>query len=182
MSEVREHPIVVGVSGSAASLRALRWAAQDSQLRCCRLHVVHAWQPAPRALYAGYARHDHDEQQRAAGRTLASALHGVFGVDLPVHLSAEVIEGVPERALVEVSAGAELLVLGSASAPTDIGRSIGPVIRSCLSRAQCPVVVIGAPVSTGADCEERQYIDGEAAASGESAALVATPVCAGSVV
>jgi len=47
----------------------------------------------------------------------------------------------PERALVDSSAAADLLVLGSESGLT-AGRSAGPVIRACLSRAYCPVVVI----------------------------------------
>jgi len=62
---------------------------------------------------------------------------------------------VAERVLVDLSAGADLLVLGSASGLTD-GRSIGPVIRGCLSRAHCPVVVVGPEGPPGS---EPDYLD-----------------------
>ncbi len=62
---------------------------------------------------------------------------------LPTMSVTEIIEGEPERALAQKSEGADLLVLGSASARGPAGRPLGPVIRTCLSRANCPVVVLG---------------------------------------
>ncbi len=40
-------PVVVGVDGSACSLAALRWAAQEAALRRASLRILHAWTPLP---------------------------------------------------------------------------------------------------------------------------------------
>ncbi len=136
--------IVVGASGSRASQRALRWAADEAGRRNARLVIVRAWQPAEAAFYAAHAEQpDAAHQRQAATRELASTLRAAFGENLPPRLVTEVTEGMPERVLADRTADADLLVLGSTSSPTVVGRSVGPVIRSCLSRAHCPVVVIG---------------------------------------
>jgi len=145
--------ILVGVSGSRASARALQWAADEARRRSARLVVVRAWLPAQAAFYAGQTEHDADHARQRATRELASALRATFGEKLPPGVQAEVTEGMAERVLVERSAGADMLVLGSTSAPVVVGRAIGAVIRSCLSRAHCPVVVIG-PEEDCADQED----------------------------
>jgi nucleotide-binding universal stress UspA family protein len=89
------------------------------------------------------SHHDAARQRQDAEHELAAVLEEAFGQELPDGLVSEVIEGTAERALVDRSAGADMVVLGSTSSPTAGGRSIGPVIRSCLSRAHCPVVIIG---------------------------------------
>jgi nucleotide-binding universal stress UspA family protein len=136
--------IVVGVSGSGASLRALGWAAQEASRREAGLEIILAWQPQQTACYAvQVGRADHRQQQEAAGRKLAAILSSIVDGKLPDSLTANVVEGPAERVLAGRSVGAAMLVLGSTSSPTLSDGSIGPVIRSCLSRAACPVVVVG---------------------------------------
>lgn len=136
--------IVVGVSGSRASAAALRWAAEEARRRDARLVAVRAWESAQHAHYAVPAGHQNPEHLRQAVTwELAGTLRSAFGARLPGNLFTEVVEGKAERVLVDRSAGADVIVLGSTSSPGFSGRSIGPVIRSCLSRAHCPVVVIG---------------------------------------
>jgi nucleotide-binding universal stress UspA family protein len=139
--------VVVGVSGSAASAAALRWAAHEARRRGARLVAVRAWLPSQPAFYAVDAGHDADHERQAATSELAATLRATFGAKPPPGMFTEVTAGMPERVLVERSAGAEMLVLGSTSASNPAGASVGPVIRSCLSRAHSPVVVIG-PEST----------------------------------
>ena len=68
----------------------------------------------------------------------------VFGPQPPAGVSSELTQGIAERVLVDRSAGANLLVLGEAAPPPLAGRAIGSVIRACLRRAFCPVVVVSA--------------------------------------
>jgi nucleotide-binding universal stress UspA family protein len=144
MSSVRRPRVLVGVSGSTASLIALQWAAEEARHRQARLEVVLVWQPPSTAPYAVQAPHsDHRQMQDAAGRALAASINSLGQANLPGGLTADVVEGMPERVLAERSVDAAMLVLGSTSSPVQAGRSIGPVIRGCLSRAGCPVVVIG---------------------------------------
>jgi nucleotide-binding universal stress UspA family protein len=156
--------IVVGVSDSVASKTALRWAAGEARRRGSRLVVVRVWEPAHIASYVPHAQHvDAASDRRAVTSELANALYGTFGAKLPSYLFTKVIEGRPERVLADESAGADMIVLGSTSAPTIIGRSIGPVIRSCLSRAHCPVVVIN-PEDMASRCQHQRGISADAVA------------------
>jgi nucleotide-binding universal stress UspA family protein len=144
MTTTRQPAIVVGVSGSPASLTALRWAAGETARLHGQLRAVLIWTSQPYAPYVPQPRPPSQEQCRErAHRDLATAVRAVFGPVLPGYLVTEVVEGQPERVLADQSAGADLLVLGSASAHSPAGPSLGPVIRTCLSRAHCPVVVVG---------------------------------------
>jgi nucleotide-binding universal stress UspA family protein len=135
--------IVAGVSGSPASARALRWAAEEAKRRRGRLKVVLAWRIQQRAFYApAPAPQELAARQQRASDGLAATVRAVLGPELAGQVSTEVTEGNPERALVDSSAGADLLVLGAASGQPAEG-SLGPVVRTCLSRAHCPVVVVG---------------------------------------
>jgi nucleotide-binding universal stress UspA family protein len=145
MSNDRQQLIVVGVSGSPASGAALSWAAEEARLRGARLHVVRVWDPARHAApYAAVGATPTGEEELASARDgLAAVMRAEFGPVTPERVTAELAEGVPERVLVDRSAGASLLVLGVTSPAWLAGRSTGPVVRACLARAQCPVVVIG---------------------------------------
>jgi nucleotide-binding universal stress UspA family protein len=152
-----EHVVLVGVNGTRASSAALRWAVDEAQRRQARLRVLRSWDAGaglpPPALYAPAVGRFTPAQRRAvASDSLASQLRAAFGTALPCGVEAELAEGTAERVLVDRSAKADLLVLGSTSAPGP-GGPIGPVIRACLSRANCPVVVVrvtpGAPPVTG---------------------------------
>jgi nucleotide-binding universal stress UspA family protein len=154
MSSRREPGVVVGVSGSQGSLRALRWAAAEAHRRRRPLTVVLVWGENQMGAYTAAAAHaDHDQQERTASHTLEVALLSAFGTVAPRGVMARVIEGTAERVLAKESVGADLLVLGSPLTPSFSGTYIGPVARGCLGRAACPVVVVGvlaaAPVSTG---------------------------------
>jgi len=145
MSNDRRQLIVVGVSGSPASGAALSWAAEEARLRGARLHVVRMWDPARHAApYAAVGATPTGEEELASARDgLAAAMRAEFGPVAPNGVTAELAEGVPERVLADRSVGANLLVLGVTSPAWLAGRSAGPVVRACLARARCPVVVIG---------------------------------------
>jgi len=130
--------IVVGISGSQASAAALRWAADEARRRHCQLRIVLAWQPEQRAFYARpTGRPDEQCRQDDAAHHLMTIISAVLGPGPLGSTVASVVRGTAEQALVAESARADLLVLGSGSATT-----IGPVIRTCLTEARCPVVVV----------------------------------------
>ncbi|MGO8960484.1 MAG: universal stress protein [Streptosporangiaceae bacterium] len=143
MSTTRQPAIVVGVSGSPASVTALRWAAAEAVRLRARLHAVLVWTVPPYAPYAPQPPVNEEERRQRAHGDLAAAVRAVFGAVLPDYLVTEVVQGQPELALADRSAAADLLVLGSAWSHDAVARSLGPVLRTCLSRAHCPVVVVG---------------------------------------
>jgi nucleotide-binding universal stress UspA family protein len=132
--------IVVGVDGSAESAAALRWACREASFRGAEVHAVHVREAKCHSLasYAAAASPSAEDDIEAMWR---SVLHDQGGA-LPVR--TEVAEGLAPRVLLERCAGADMLVLGTASDVPGSSRSAGPVIRACLRRAPCPVVVISA--------------------------------------
>jgi nucleotide-binding universal stress UspA family protein len=136
----RRPRIVVGVDGSEPARRALLWAAEEARLRDADLEVVHAWQhptttfglvlPADdRAAAEAYARHVLDVAVEAlAGRGLA--------------VEPILVDGPPARALIEASAGAALVVVGSRGRGGFRGLLLGSVSGQAMHHARCPVVVV----------------------------------------
>jgi nucleotide-binding universal stress UspA family protein len=136
--------IVVGVDGSAASVAALRWAETEAIARQAELDAVYAWDEALqlRAPYAGWTGTPGPEQDRAAAAAvLASSVRMALGPDPAVPLKAEVVEGHPERVLLDRALGAELLVLGSTARP-GLQAEASPVHQTCLRKAACPVLIV----------------------------------------
>jgi nucleotide-binding universal stress UspA family protein len=61
-----------------------------------------------------------------------------------VQVHVEEVDGLAARVLLDRCAGADMLILGTSGDVPGGLRSAGPVIRACLRRAPCPVVVISA--------------------------------------
>jgi len=61
-----------------------------------------------------------------------------------VQVRVEEAVGLAARILLDRCAGADMLILGTSGDVPGALRSAGPVIRACLRRAPCPVVVISA--------------------------------------
>ena len=134
--------LVVGVDGSAESVAALRWACREASLRGAEVHAVHVREELCHSLasYAVPATSEHEEEISVAD--LARSVQADLAPDVEVRV--EVVDGLAARVLLERGDGADMLILGTASDMPGGIRSAGPVIRACLRRAACPVVVIGA--------------------------------------
>jgi nucleotide-binding universal stress UspA family protein len=131
--------IVVGVDFSAESAAALRWACREAGLRGAEVHAVYA-REAPCHSMASYAvpvmdQPDDIDTDVMWRSVMPDAVPGV-------QVRTEVVEGLAARILLDRSDGADMLILGTASDDEDALWSAGPVIRACLRRAVCPVVVI----------------------------------------
>ncbi|MGW6545191.1 universal stress protein [Streptomyces massasporeus] len=139
--------IVVGVDGSEASLEALRWATAQARALQADIVAVHAWQPigAGFAPYAPAAARPTDAEQRdRAAQLLAGALRAVFGPRIDRAVRAVVVEGPPERVLLQQARGALLLALGHTARGQYDLPSLGSVARACLRHARVPVVAVPA--------------------------------------
>src|ERR1700728_5166588 len=132
--------IVVGVDGSAESAAALRWACGEASLRGAEVHAVHVREAKCHSLasYAAAASPSPEDDIEEMWRSVLQEGGGAAPI------RTEVVDGLAPRMLLDRCAGADMLVLGTASDVPGSSRSAGPVIRACLRRAPCPVVVISA--------------------------------------
>jgi nucleotide-binding universal stress UspA family protein len=163
--------IVVGVDASPGALQALAWAADEARLRLATLEVVHAYHAqalaAPlyfpsrealpgRAVAAGGTPPEEEkaetleqraEFQEAVRRQAEDLLEGLLDQ------VGEAVEGVgvlrsviedrnPAEALVELSADADMLVVGSRGRGGFSSLLLGSVSHAAVLHARCPVTVI----------------------------------------
>jgi nucleotide-binding universal stress UspA family protein len=135
--------IVVGVDGSVESVAALRWACREASLRGAEVHAVHVREEQCHsfASYAVPALSAEDDVSIDIDDIVSSVQAG----HAPgVQVRTQVVDGLAARVLLDRCAGADMLILGTSSDVPGGLRSAGPVIRACLRRATCPVVVISA--------------------------------------
>ena len=137
----QDHRIVVGVDGSVSSKSALRWAIRQAELTGAVVDAVIAWHypgeygyPTPIADDANY--------EELATKVVTDAIAEVSGLDGPVQIRPRVVEGNPATVLLTVSAGAELLVVGSRGHGGFVEALLGSVSQHIVHHAMCPVVVL----------------------------------------
>jgi nucleotide-binding universal stress UspA family protein len=149
--------IVVGVDGSEHAQRALEWAAEEALAYGAKLVAAYVYEDNPSWL--AYAS---DESLRAeevealrrsmqeSGEEARKQAEGVVGRMLleaktggRISTETLVIEGRhPARELVELSADADLLVVGSRGRGGFSGLLLGSVSQQCAAHARCPVTII----------------------------------------
>lgn len=129
--------IVVGIDGSANSTQALRWAVEEARLRDVPLQIVYAWQGG---LPGMVPTPPDDEFKRHAEAVLDAAIREVAAEGL--HIDTKALKGHPAAVLVEASAGAALVVVGSHGHGGFAGTMLGSVSQRVASHAHCPVAII----------------------------------------
>jgi len=135
--------IVVGMDGSPASERALRWAVDHGRASHSPVLAVLAWQlttlPAPPAAREDWAvpplREWEDLARGLLGDTVAHAVGDADVEELVLHRPAA-------AGLLEVVRPADLLVLGERGRGGFARLLLGSVSRQCAEHAPCPVVVV----------------------------------------
>jgi len=136
----REQPfIVVGADGSALSVQALRWAADQARLTGARIVVVTGWEtPVTIMIVPTWTEEDYAREAEATlERTVAEALGDA--PDVPIEL--RLVRHRPAQALAEAADGAALLVVGSHGRGELPGMHLGSVATYCVHHAPCPVLV-----------------------------------------
>jgi nucleotide-binding universal stress UspA family protein len=148
--------IVVGVDGSAPSLAALRWAADEAKLRDARLVAVHAWvfiPPAPLAepglgpIPAADLPLQLEAQRDAAEAEFGAAIEDAFPGPPPVEIERMLVDEDPAEALEKESKRADLVVVGSRGRSGIAAALLGSVSKHVADHAACPVVVVKGPPS-----------------------------------
>ena len=146
-------PIVVGVDGSPASRRALAWALEEARSRRCGIVAVHAWHIS----YAnpGYPSVDlgADALRQSAATLLDRELAQADTVDLVSPVVRSVVAGTAARVLMDASATASMVVLGSRGHRPLSSLLLGSVADQITHHAHSAVVVVppSAPLDSPAD-------------------------------
>ncbi|WP_460938963.1 universal stress protein [Phycicoccus ginsengisoli] len=148
--------VVVGVAVGPETIEGpVRYAVEHASREGAPLVLACGWgdgggttprmprpTPADRAgPLATVVRDLRHQAQESLDRALALAQR----LDPGLEIRGELVDARPERALEGLSWGASLLVLGRGGTGPFPGLPLGPVTRSLLEHAGCPVVVLPAP-------------------------------------
>lgn len=128
-------PLVVGVDGSLAGDRALRWALDEANRRGAPLTVAHAYQPEMPMTREAVAA-----ARRAAERLLRTVEDSV--ADDGVTVETVAVRGAPAGVLLELSGADHLLVIGTYGGGPGTDMPFGSVSHQCLHHACGPTVVV----------------------------------------
>jgi nucleotide-binding universal stress UspA family protein len=135
--------IVVGVDGSDSSSRALHFACEMARRTGDKVIVMRSWHSATVAVdHYGYLPPLREETmvhaEAALGRMVDQAR-----VDYPhVDIEGELTSAAAERELVDASANASMLIVGSRGLGAVAGVLMGSVSRHVLHQAHCPVALV----------------------------------------
>jgi nucleotide-binding universal stress UspA family protein len=143
-----DNKIVVGVDGSPHADRAVRWAATRARHTGARLRLLHAYVvpvPAPAmplaATTAGAVAPD-DDLAKSGEAVLAAAADLARDHATGVDVSTELRVGGAAPALIDASADAGLVVVGSRGLGGFTGLLLGSVSVQVSAHAHCPTVVV----------------------------------------
>ena len=134
--------VVVGVDGSAASAGALKWTADYCATTGARGRAVLAWHFPAAAGPAPIGHTPKPVTEEVRQKMLLTLAETVTQAALGAELEQEIGYGHPAQVLVDQSAEADLLVVGSRGHSTFTGLLVGSVSMHCVSHAHCPVVVV----------------------------------------
>ncbi|QNE16974.1 universal stress protein [Kribbella qitaiheensis] len=135
-------PIVVGYDGSPASTAALAWATGQAVREEAPLRIGEAFEllvmsrPSPGKVVPLAALRTVRE------RGLQALVESIRLQHPKLDVSSVLLEGAPAAALVEETAGARMLVLGTRGLGGFAGMLLGSVAVQVSTHAQCPVVVV----------------------------------------
>jgi len=141
--------ILVGVDASEHSDSAIEWAARQAAVRHVPLRVltVYHWSRLPGAVpaYGSFPDPEVLASRHLAERVMADAMDKARRVAPGVEMSDEAIDGDVVPTLVEGSAQASLLVLGSRQLGSVGSYVLGSVSGPVAAHAACPTVVVRGP-------------------------------------
>ncbi|OHV20481.1 universal stress protein UspA [Parafrankia soli] len=136
-----QRPIVVGVDGSAPSQAAVRWAEANAAERGVPLHIVHGYHSNITTL--GVPLDDFYPSLRAGAEQLLTDIATAdIDDESDVEVSLQAVDDTPTRALLNASAHAQLVVVGTRGRGGFAELVLGSTAHQCVLHAACPVAVI----------------------------------------
>lgn len=138
--------VLVGVDGSPASNAGVVWATRSAELRNLPLTLVHVvntdvatWPPMP--YPDTWALGQEDQGRKVLTESVKIAREAALS-DRKLTIHSELVYATPVSTIVEMSKGAQLLVVGSSGRGAVARLLLGSVSSSVVRHAGCPVAVI----------------------------------------
>ena len=137
--------IVAATDGSEGADNAVEWAAGEAAKRDLPLKVIRCWDDSHRHTRFDPAGVAHVEDEHRLNEFLARDLISLRHRHPGLTVSAHLVDGAPAEVLIEESARAALVVLGTRNLSAFSSAVLGSVSAAVAARSTCPVVVVRAP-------------------------------------
>ena len=148
--------VMVGYDGSTMSQTAAHWAAREAVARGLPLVLAHAFTPPIGGFSDGYISSVGADvvatMQESADASLLEMVAALAAAHPQLDVRHQVLVASPSAALIEASADASLLVVGSRGLGGFRGLILGSVGVQVATHSQCPTVVLRGEPSPSADC------------------------------
>ena len=166
-------PIVVGVDGSESASAAVAWAARAAAALSLPLHIVTVVHiPAFYYTEPYLAESFKEELEDTAKARLGSArVHAKQTVDEPIDITTEQFEAKVSQTLIDLSANAHMVVLGSRGHGEFTGLLIGSTTSAVAAHGHCPLVVVRGRTMDGQPPTEGPIVVGVDGSESSRAAL-----------
>jgi len=139
---VDDRPVVVGIDGSTLSSAAIDHAFEFASFTGAPLLAVHSWTEQSTLTYGEGSRFiDWDDYVKQQNTMVAESLAARQDRFPDVEVTISVERGKPEEALLEHSAQAQLVVVGSHGRSPMTAAVLGSTSQSLLHHALCPVLI-----------------------------------------
>ncbi|GAA5613200.1 universal stress protein [Streptomyces platensis] len=133
-------PVVVGLDGTGNSVPAVLWGAEEAAARGLALHLLHS-SGSPSANVPP-ADPEAAGRERRGAELLRGAVDLAYTGHPGIAVTTEQVAERPSDALLERSAEATMLILGSRGHGAIAGFLLGSVSLQVLGQAECPVVTV----------------------------------------
>jgi nucleotide-binding universal stress UspA family protein len=142
-AERADGPVVVGVEEGEGSDAALTMAFEEAALHSARVVALHAYLLGVRTWGLDLPPDVEDEHPRESAESdrLAATVAPLREKYPTVQVDIAVVEGQPAGRLVDASAEAQLVVVGSRGRGGFAGLLLGSVGLHLLHHAECPVLI-----------------------------------------
>jgi nucleotide-binding universal stress UspA family protein len=145
-------PVVAAVVDADASRSVASHALEAAARAGCDLHLTRAWSYATDLEVDDpiFATSSPAEWESRLNERLDEGFDALLAGTPSVRCRTDVVHGQSAYVLVHASSRARLVVIGRHRPTLPLGSHLGPVTRSVLTHAHCPVMVV-APASAGPD-------------------------------
>lgn len=143
-AEPANGPVLVGVDGSVSASHAVGFAVEEAALRGTDLVAVHVFNH-PGSSGPGDMQplvYDVEELRADEERLLAETVTGWTERYPEVTITQRLVRGRPNHVLTDLSADAQLIVVGARGRGGFAGLVTGSVSQAVLHHSECPVAVV----------------------------------------
>lgn len=148
-----DDPVVAAVVGAGCSDRLAEVGLEEARLSASPLVLLRAWSYADDLEVEDpiFSTSSAADWEAHLTERITTGFSDLVAARPEVECRTRVVHGQPTYVLVEATAQARLLVIGRHRPTLPLGSHLGPVTRSVLTHARCPVMVVDTRPSAGRD-------------------------------